>query len=102
MKKMYVDKLKMSDNSYEYMIRGKGLTLNSIKYEYQAHFHNNPMELYKHLYDNYSITFDLTKGQPMFIMNKDMTVSTNKVFRRKIKVSYEEGKREGYFVPQTL
>ena len=97
MKKMYVDKLKMSDNSYEYMIRGKGLTLNSIKYEYQSHFHNNPMELYKHLYDNYSITFDLTKGQPMFIMNKDMTVSTNKVFRRKIKVSYEEGKRDGYF-----
>ena len=97
MKKMYIDKLKMNDNSYEYMIRGKGLTLNSIKYEYQSHFHNDPMELYKHLYNGNNIIFDLTKGQPMMKMNKDFTVSTNKVFKRKIKVSYEEGKYNEYF-----
>ena len=79
------------------MIRGKGLTLNSIKHEYKNHFHNDPMELYKHLYEGNNVIFDLTKGQPMMKMNKDFTVSTNKAFKRKIKVTYEEGKREKYF-----
>ena len=97
MKKMYIDKLKMSDNTHEYMIRGKGLTLNSIKYEYKNHFHNDPMELYIHLYNGNNVIFDLTKGQPMFKMNTNMTVNTIKNFKRKIKVTYDEGKRECYF-----
>ena len=97
MKKMYIDKLKMSDNTHEYMIRGKGLTLNSIKHEYKNHFHNDPMELYKHLYNGNNVIFDLTRGQPMFKMNPNMTVNTIKNFKRKIKVTYEEGNRESYF-----
>ena len=97
MKKMYVHKITDSTNEIDYVIRGKGLTLNSIIYEFQSHFHNNPMELYKHLYDGNNVIFDLTKGQPMMKMNKDFTVSTNKAFNRKINVKYEEGKREDYF-----
>ena len=42
-------------------------------------------------------TFDLTAGQPCFIMNKDMTVMTNKHFDRTIQTKYEEGDREKYF-----
>ena len=97
MKKMYIHKITDSSNDIDYVIRGKGLTLNSIKHEYKNHFHNDPMELYKHLYDGLNVIFDLTKGQPMMKMNKDFTVSTNKAFKRKIKVTYEEGKREKYF-----
>ena len=97
MKKMYIDKLKMNDNTHEYMIRGKGLTLKSIIYEYQTRFHNDPMELYNHLYNGNNVIFDLTKGQPMFKMNTNMTVNTIKNFKRKIHVTYKEGKRNGYF-----
>ena len=55
------------------------------------------MELYKHLYNGNNVIFDLTRGQPMFKMNPNMTVNTIKNFKRKIKVTYEEGNREEYF-----
>ena len=95
-KKMYIDKLQDSTGEIDYMIRGKGLTQNSIKYAYKS-FNNDPMKLYESLFNGNSQTFDLTKGQPCFSMNKNMTVSTLKKFERKIKTTYEEGKREDYF-----
>ena len=55
------------------------------------------MELYSHLYNGYNVIFDLTRGQPMFKMNPNMTVNTIKNFKRKIKTKYEEGNREKYF-----
>ena len=55
------------------------------------------MELYKFLFEGHTQEFDLTQGQPCFSMNKDMTVSTLKNFKRKIKTQYEEGNREKYF-----
>lgn len=85
MKKMYIDELKDSTGEIDYMIRGKGLTQKSIEHAYQSRFNNNPMLLYKHIYNGYSYTFDLTKGQPMFSMNKNMTVSKLKKFERRIK-----------------
>lgn len=79
------------------MICGKGLTLKSIEHAYKSHFHMDPMQLYKHLYDGNIYVFDLTKGQTCFFMNKNMTVSTLKKFQRKIKTKYTEGKIDEYF-----
>ena len=97
MKKMYIDKLQDSTGEIDYMIRGKGLTQKSIEHAYKSRFHMNPMELYKHLYEGNAYVFDLTRGQPCFFMNKNMTVSTLKKFQRKIKTKYAEGKIEEYF-----
>ena len=80
------------------MIRGKGLTQKSIAHAYQSKFNNDPMSLYKHIYDGNSYTFDLTKGQPMFDMNKNMTVSTRDKFQRQIKTKYTEGDINNYFI----
>ena len=96
MKKMYVHKITDSSNDIDYVIRGKGLTQNSIKYATKK-FNNNPLSLYKSLYEGNSQTFDLTQGQPCFEMNKNMTVSTKTKFERKIKTLYEEGEIEKYF-----
>ena len=96
MKKMYIDKLQDSTGEIDYMVRGKGLTQNSIKYATKK-FNNNPLALYKSMYEGKSQTFDLTKGQPCFEMNKNMTVSTKTKFERKIKTLYEEGIIDDYF-----
>ncbi len=98
MKKMYIDKLQDSTGQTDYMIRGKGLTQASIKYAADRWHHSNYMELYRSIYEGKSQTFDLTQGQPCFAMNKNMTVSTVKSFSRTIKTTYEEGKRESYFI----
>ena len=97
MKKMYIDKLQDSTGEIDYMTRGKGLTEQSIKYAYKNEFDNDPMKLYKYLYEGNQQTFDLTKGQPCFQMNKNMTVSTLNEFKRRISTPYKEGKREKYF-----
>ena len=98
MKKMYIDKLQDSTKQIDYMIRGKGLTQASIKYATDSDHHSDYMSLYKSIYEGNSQTFDLTKGQPCFSMNKNMTVSTVKAFARTIKTTYEEGKLEDYFI----
>ena len=97
MKKMYIDKLQDSSKQIDYMIRGKGLTQASIEYAADRWHHSNYMELYRSIYEGNSQTFDLTKGQPCFAMNKNMTVSTVKAFSRTIKTTYEAGKRDEYF-----
>ena len=97
MKKMYIDKLQDSSKQIDYMIRGKGLTQASIEYAADRWHHSNYMELYRSIYEGNNQTFDLTKGQPCFAMNKNMTVSTVKAFSRTIKTTYEAGKRDEYF-----
>ncbi len=97
MKKMYVDKLQDSTGEVDYMIRGKGLTQESIKYVYNEKFNGDVMKLYESIFNGESQTFDLAKGQPCFEMNKNMTVSTKEQFKRKIKTTYEEGNRDEYF-----
>ena len=91
MKKMYIDKLTDSTGDIDYMIRGKGLTQNSISAVYNKHYNGDPMKLYEDLYNGNEVTFDLTEGQPCFKMNKNLTVSTLMEFRRKIKTNYSEG-----------
>ena len=96
MKKMYIDKLVDSTGDVDYMIRGKGLTLASIQHAAQSEYNNDYMKLYEAIYNGKAQMFDLTKGQPCFSMNKDMTVSTVEKFMRKIKTPYEEGNINDY------
>ena len=91
MKKMYIDKLLLSDDTIDYMIRGKGITTESIKAVAHRQFNGDYMALYEHLYQGNEVTFDLTDGKPAFAMNKNMTVSTLNEFKRRIKTVYSEG-----------
>ena len=95
MKKVYIDKLTDSTGDIDYMIRGKGLTQNSIKYAGKRY--QGLMNLYKSLFNGNKEKFDLTKGQPSFEMNNNFTVSSRKAFIREIKTTYELGKRKEYF-----
>lgn len=97
MKKMYIHKITDSTGEIDYVIRGKGLTMNSIKYLANEKFEGDYMKLYKSLYDGESQTFDLTKGQPCFKFEKNMTIKTLNEFKRKIKTNYEEGDIDNYF-----
>ena len=96
MKKMYIDQLLMSDGTLETMTRGKGLTLNSINYLAKECFDGNKMLLYRAMFRGETQTFDLTKGEPRFAMNKDMSISNIDEFKRTISVKYEEGKINEY------
>ena len=97
MKKMFIDKLLMSDNTFDYMFRGKGLTQNSILSLAKEKFNGDLMALYEDLFTGDKLTFDLTKGQPCFRMNKDFTVLNINNFERKIKTKYQEGNDDEYF-----
>ena len=97
MKKMYIDKLLMSDGSVEFMFRGKGLTTNSILALAHERYNDDLMALYEDLFNGNQLTFDLTKGQPCFRMNKDFTVLNINNFERKIKTKYQEGNDDEYF-----
>ncbi len=97
MKKMYIHKITDSTNEIDYVVRGKGLTQKSIEYLAKENFDGDLMKLYESLYKGETQTFDLTKGQPCFKMNKNMTISTLNSFKRRIKTNYEEGDIKKYF-----
>ena len=96
MKKCYIDKIQDSTGEIDYVIRGKSLTQNSILHT--AELKGGLMNLYKSLFDGNSEIFDLTYGQPSFQMNNNFTVETRKIFIRTTKTTYEEGKRNKYFL----
>ena len=79
------------------MFRGKGLTANSILALAEEKFNGDLMALYEDLFNGDKLTFDLTKGQPCFRMNKDFTVLNINNFERKIKTKYQEGNDDEYF-----
>ena len=89
MKKCYIHKLVLSDNSIDFCIRAKGLTTQSILA--QAKKCGGLLELYQKLFDGDSVTFNLCDGAPSFAMNKNMTVSSRKTFERTVKTKYELG-----------
>ena len=97
MKKMYIHKITDSSGEIDYVIRGKGLTLKSIEYLAKEKFESDYMKLYEAIFNGTTQTFDLTKGQPCFQLNKNMTVSTLNEFKRRIKTTYEEGDVKLYF-----
>jgi hypothetical protein len=90
-KKFYIDHLVNSKGQTDYHARGKGCTQESIKAK------GDRMELYRALYNEEAVTFDLTQGKVSFKMNKDMTVSTNKKFTRRVKFLNPKGELERYF-----
>ena len=96
MKKCYIDKIQDSTREIDYVIRGKGLTQNSILHT--AELKGGLMNLYKSLFEGNSESFDLTYGQPSFQMNNNFTVETRKIFIRTTKTTYEEGNRDIYFI----
>ena len=97
MKKTYIDKLQLEDDSIAYMTRAKGITKNARYARANESYNGNVMEMYKALFNGEEIEFDLTKGQPQFEMNKDMTITNRINFLRKLKTQYEIGYQEEYF-----
>ena len=95
MKKLYVDKLTDSSGKIDFMIRGKGLTQESIKRT--AERKGGIMNLYKALFDGEEITFDLAEGTPSFTFTKDHQVISNEHFYRKVSTPYTEGDLKTYF-----
>ena len=96
-KKIYVDKLTDSSGEISYHIRGKGLTQQSIKSLTNEKYNNDFIAMYLALYNNETLTFDLTVGQPSFEMKNDFTVSSRKEFIRKIRTNLPEGIIDNYF-----
>ena len=77
------------------MIRGKGLTQQSIKHK--ANEVGGVMELYHKLFEGEKIQFDLTQGQPCFDMRSDFSVGTRSEFKREASTNYQLGERNNYF-----
>jgi hypothetical protein len=94
-KKIYIHHIQDSTGDTDFVIRGKGLTQESIKQAGKEK--GGLMNLYKSLFEGEEIEFDLTANQPSFDMRKDFTVSTRESFIRRIKTTYETGTRENYF-----
>ena len=95
MKKMYMNQLLLTDGTIDYMYRGKGLTQKCILMKAKKFVDENDsiglLNLFKHLFSGETVEFNLCDGAPRFKKDKDMTISTLKQFKRKIKTEYEIG-----------
>lgn len=89
-KKIYVNELKgLDENNNEvidYHIRLKGVNIESIYYECEKR-NINPFQLFELLFNSEEIEFDLGCGGKKinFQFNKDLTITNNEDFKRKIK-----------------
>ena len=97
-KKIYMDKLTDSTGDIWYHLRGNGIAQQSIKAITNEKYNEDYVKTYEVLYNNETLTFDLTKEQPYFMMNNHFTVSSKKEFLRRIKTVLSEGKPEDYFI----
>ena len=79
-KKAYCDKLMNEKGEVDYHLRMKGIPNELLESEYE-----DPLELYKKLYNGEPYTFNLLKMKPSFEMNKNMTIKTRTQFTRQIK-----------------
>lgn len=107
-KKSYIDMLKDKNGNIGFHARMKGITVEAIENKakelYPKAIHckfskglfipekNNGengnydiLKLYKYMYKGKEVLFDLCKGRPAFIINKNSTVSTRYEFIRKLK-----------------
>ena len=96
-KKIYMDKLTDSSGEIGYHLRGKGITQQSIKALTSEKFNGDFVKTYESLFNEESLTFDLTAGQPSFAFSSDFTVSSRSEFLRKVKCSLPQGSVEDYF-----
>lgn len=86
-KKSYIDKVRLVVESiikYEYHMRLKGIPKSTLKYEIKRQFNDDPMALYKHLFDGGEVSFDLLEGgkKVRFDCGFDCKVSNRSKFTR--------------------
>lgn len=79
-KKAYCDKLMNDDGEVDYHLRLKGIPNNLLESE-----HEDPLELYKFMYEGGEYKFNLLKLRPSFEMTKDMKIRSRTEFCRKIR-----------------
>ena len=96
-KKIYMDKLTDSTGDIGYHLRGKGITQQSIKALTNEKYNGDFVKTYEALYNEDTLTFDLTAGQPSFAFSSDFTVSSRSEFLRKVKCILPKGSVEDYF-----
>jgi hypothetical protein len=93
-KKAYIDKLESEDKDGNIITghhtRLKGITTGAIHKKCED-FNEDPMQLYKHMYDGNVVAFDLLAGRPKFEMCRDMSINSKKEFIRKVKFDLPEG-----------
>ena len=78
-KKAYCDKLVGDNDDFDFHLRLKGIPNNLLESEYE-----NPLDLYKFMYEGGAYKFNLLKLRPSFEMTKDMKIKTRTEFNRKI------------------
>ena len=79
-KKAYCDKLMNDQGEIDYHLRLKGIPNNLLESEYE-----DPLELYKFMFEGGEYKFNLLKLRPSFEMTKDMKIKTRTEFTRRIK-----------------
>lgn len=79
-KKAYCDKLQNENGEVDYHLRLKGIPNNLLESEYE-----DPLELYKFMFEGGEYKFNLLKLKPSFEMTKDMKIKTRSEFTRQIK-----------------
>lgn len=80
-KKAYCDKLVGNEtDKFDYHLRMKGIPNNLLESEYE-----DPLELYKYMYNGGEYKFNLLKLKPSFEMTKDMKIKSRTEFTRRIK-----------------
>ena len=92
-----MDKLTDSTRDIGYHLRGKGIIQQSIKAIMNEKYNGYYVKTYEALYNNETLMFDLTKGQPSFMMNSDFAESSRKEFLRRVKTELPEGNPEDCF-----
>lgn len=84
-KKTYVDKLVDPQGNVSYFTRMKGVPNHVIFKTAEEEFGNDPLALYKTLYDGNPVTFDLLRNRVSFQLNRDLTYTTRREFKRRVK-----------------
>ncbi|KAL7714659.1 DNA-directed DNA polymerase [Entamoeba marina] len=83
-KKAYCDKLINENKQIDYHLRMKGIPNECLKM-YSKDFNDEPLELYKYLFEDNYINFNILDVKPSFEMKNDMTIRSRQKFSRKIK-----------------
>ncbi len=84
-KKMYVDRLTNDDQQVAYHVRLKGVPGSVIRRVIATEYGDQPLALYRHLYQGHEQVFDLCDGRPQFAFSKDGSIRSLGTFRRRVK-----------------
>lgn len=91
-KKAYVDKLMNELEEQGYHIRMKGVPGDAIKELAKEKYKNDVIEIYKELYNEKEVEFNLLAGyKPKFEYSKNFTIKNKDSFIRKLKFMGEKG-----------